>query len=183
MSIYSTKDFPQFSHIRGHWKTIRDEYLAVEHLAEKWPPQAFRGTPVDGHDGVVDNNNGHWDFLPLYIDGKWLVSEEICPETQKLLKDIKGLWLAGFSILRPSCEIFPHRGPEEPEVFKYHLGLIANPGPWLNIGGQEYHWKEGYDVIFDDAIEHFAKNPTDKTRVVLMVDISKKENGYSVSTD
>lgn len=173
MNIFSTQDFSQFAHITQYWKIIKNEYDAVKHHAEKWPPRAFLKTPVD-KPGGVKNNNGYWDFLPLYVNDKWLVDKDFCTVTYNLTKNIQGLWLAGFSILRAGCKIYPHRGPTSPEVFKYHLGLEVPEGTWIDIGGYRYFWKEGHDMIFDDAVEHFAENPTDRDRVILMIDVIKK---------
>jgi len=173
MNIFSTSNFPSVSHVKQHWKTIRDEFLSVKDHAEKWPPKAFQGTIVDGPDGVVTNNNGQWDFLPLFIDGKWLVDKEFCPVTISVAEKIPNIFLVGFSILKGGCEIFPHSGPDNPAVFKYHLGLIASGKAWINVGGDVYYWNEGEDTVFDDTVEHFAFNPTDNDRVILMIDLIK----------
>lgn len=180
MNIFSVDNFLSVSHVRQHWETIRDEFLLVQQYAEKWPPKAFLGSAVDSSSGKVTNNNGYWDYLPLFINGKWLVDDKFCPITMSLITGIPNLWLAGFSILNPGCKIFPHRGPADPEVFKYHLGLIAPQGAWINVGGEQYFWKDGEDMVFDDAIEHYAENPTEETRVILMIDLVKENYGHSI---
>lgn len=173
-NILSLNDFPELAHIPQHWQKIRDEYLAVENLAEKWPPRAFIGTVVDGPNGIVDNNNGYWDYLPLFINGKFFVEDTVCPFTLSLIRDIPNMFLAGFSILRPGCEIFLHHGPLDPAVHKMHLGLICPDGAWIDINGDRYYWRSGEAMVFDDTLEHCAANPTDTTRVIFMVDVLKK---------
>lgn len=179
-NILSVEHFPALATIVNSWKDIKEEYLSIQHLAEQWPPRAFRGTVVDGPDGIVTNNNGYWDYLPLFIDGKYFVTDDVCSKTISLIKNIPDLFLAGFSILRPGCEIFPHHGPLDPAVYKMHLGLICPHGAWIDIAGDRYYWQDGEAMVFDDTLEHFALNPTQETRVIFMVDVLK--HGYSIST-
>jgi len=50
------------------------------------------------------------------------------------------------------------------------------PGPaWLRVGSETHHWQEGKVCIFDDSIEHEAKNEASETRVVLLFDIWRPE--------
>ncbi|HCX12465.1 MAG TPA: aspartyl beta-hydroxylase, partial [Hyphomonas sp.] len=50
------------------------------------------------------------------------------------------------------------------------------PGPaWLRVGSETHHWQEGRMVIFDDTIEHEAKNEADETRIVLLFDVWRPE--------
>ena len=179
-NILTIDKFPTLSHIVKNWQEIRNEYQSIQHLAEKWPPRAFQGTIVDGPGGVVTNNNGHWDYLPLFIDGKFFVDQTLCPVTVSLIKDIPDIFLAGFSILRPGCEIFLHHGPLDPAVWKMHLGLDCPEGAWIDIGSDRYYWRDGEAMVFDDTIEHCALNPTEQTRIIFMVDILK--NGNSIPT-
>ncbi len=56
-----------------------------------------------------------------------------------------------------------------------HLPLIVPPGGWLRVGGETRFWEEGRLLIFDDSIEHEARNPSDRLRVVLIFDIWRPE--------
>ncbi len=46
---------------------------------------------------------------------------------------------------------------------------------WLRVGSDTRHWEEGKVCIFDDSVEHEAKNEADQTRVVLLFDIWRPE--------
>ena len=41
----------------------------------------------------------------------------------------------------------------------------------MRIENREIHWKEGEMVVFDDTYDHEVWNDTDKTRVVLLIDV------------
>ena len=41
-----------------------------------------------------------------------------------------------------------------------HLPLIVPNGCWLRVGNETREWEEGKLLIFDDSIEHEAKNPS-----------------------
>jgi aspartyl/asparaginyl beta-hydroxylase (cupin superfamily) len=56
-----------------------------------------------------------------------------------------------------------------------HLPLIVPPGCWLRVGNEVREWEEGKLLIFDDSIEHEARNPTDEVRIVLIFDIWRPE--------
>ena len=56
-----------------------------------------------------------------------------------------------------------------------HLPLIVPPGCWLRVGNETRHWEEGKLMIFDDSIEHEAKNESDQTRIILLFDIWRPE--------
>lgn len=43
-----------------------------------------------------------------------------------------------------------------------------------------YYWKEGNGVVFDDMYLHYVRNPTNKRRIVLFLDIKRNNlNGMS----
>ncbi len=94
------------------------------------------------------------------------------PDTYAAISRIPGVHSALFSILAPRAEIVPHRGPAA-GVVRYHYPLIVPDEPekcWIEIGGHHFYWEEGVPLVFDDTREHWVKNQTDQTRVVLIVD-------------
>ena len=70
-----------------------------------------------------------------------------------------------------------------------HLPLIVPQGCWLRVGNETRELREGELLIFDDSIEHEARNPTGELRIVLIFDIWRPElsqaerNGVSAIFD
>lgn len=79
-----------------------------------------------------------------------------------------------FSLLRPGAHIPPHHGMLNARLI-CHLPLIVPPGGWLRVGGETRFWEEGRLLVFDDSIEHEARNPSNALRVVLIFDIWRPE--------
>ena len=51
-----------------------------------------------------------------------------------------------------------------------HLPLIAPEGGVMEVGGLTRAWRRGEPLVFDSSYAHQARNPTDETRVILLVD-------------
>ena len=89
---------------------------------------------------------------------------------------IPGVHSALFSILHGFAEIEPHRGSAA-GVIRFHYPLIVPTEPekcWMEIGGHHFFWEEGKPLVFDDTREHWVKNQTDQTRVVLIIDFDAR---------
>jgi beta-hydroxylase len=96
------------------------------------------------------------------------------PDTYAAINKIPGVHTALFSILAGGAEIEPHRGSAA-GVVRFHYPLIVPTEPqkcWIEIGGYHFFWKEGEPLVFDDTREHWVKNETDQTRVVLIIDFN-----------
>ena len=82
-----------------------------------------------------------------------------------------------FSILDPDVNIPPHYGYYK-GYLRYHLGIIIpqeeGKSPFIVCGGEKYYWKNGEGVMFDDMYLHYVENPTSKMRVVLFIDVLRK---------
>src|SRR6266436_4330335 len=96
------------------------------------------------------------------------------PDTYAAICRIPGVHTALFSILAGGAEIEPHRGSAA-GVIRFHYPLIVPTEPekcWIEIGGYHFFWEEGVPLVFDDTREHWVKNQTDQTRVVLIIDFN-----------
>jgi beta-hydroxylase len=96
------------------------------------------------------------------------------PDTYEAICRIPGVHTALFSILAGGAEIEPHRGSAA-GVIRFHYPLIVPKEPencWIEIGGHHFHWEEGEPLVFDDTREHWVKNQTEETRVVLIIDFN-----------
>jgi ornithine lipid ester-linked acyl 2-hydroxylase len=94
------------------------------------------------------------------------------PDTYEAISRIPGVHTALFSILQGGAEITPHRGSAA-GVIRFHYPLIVPSKPedcWIELGGHHFFWEEGVPLVFDDTREHWVKNQTKETRVVLIID-------------
>jgi aspartate beta-hydroxylase len=125
--------------------------------------------------------NMDWSAFFLWKDGERIESNcEKCPLTAAAIEALPLDRLPGqapsilFSVLKPGAHIPPHHGMINTRLI-CHLPLIVPGKAWLRVGSQTHHWKEGELVIFDDTIEHEARNEASETRIVLLFDIWRPE--------
>jgi beta-hydroxylase len=163
-------EFPWARTLEANWRDIRAELETVLEHQNDLP--AFHEITAD----VSDISDTNWKTFFFY--GYGFKSESNCrrcPRTAALLEGVPGLTTAFFSILAPGKRIPPHRGPWR-GVLRYHLGLMIPDPPercGISVGGEIAHWAEGESMIFDDCYEHAAWNDTDRTRVVLFLDVMR----------
>jgi beta-hydroxylase len=120
-------------------------------------------------------SDGSWKSFPLFIYGnEFLDNTDLCPQTRKLLVNIKGFKSAMFSVLSANKKIPPHRGPFK-GLLRIHLGLIVPKDEatkcFIEVGGERKYWTFGKTMMFDDTNIHAAYNLTEMDRVVLFIDV------------
>lgn len=132
---------------------------------------------------------GEWLTFGLYFNSKSILPNvDLCPKSVSVLESIPGLTNAGFNVLSPMSVIKPHVGYTN-KVFRYHLGInipstnVTHCGltifyPYNDIEPDtlriDYiNWVNGKAFRFDDTLKHSAFNHTDKSRVILLLDILK----------
>ena len=141
-----------------------------------------------------DADRPHREFHGLHGDASWSalylwkngqpVEENAwrCPATMAALDQLPMTRIGArtpsvlFSKLTPAAHIPPHHGMLNCRLIG-HLPLIVPDGCWLRVGNETRHWEEGKLLIFDDSVEHEAKNPSDETRIVLLFDVWRPELG------
>lgn len=136
-----------------------------------YPP----GTPVNQWREL--NHSRRWSSYFLWRNGQ-PVNEHLqsCPETGLALAavemaDIGGLCPnAMFSVLAPHSHIPPHHGETNARVI-VHLPLVVPEHCQYRVGFEQRRWKVGEVLIFDDSIEHEARNDSDELRMVLIFDV------------
>src|SRR4030042_1215231 len=87
------------------------------------------------------------------------------PRTPELLRPLPLISTAMFSIIDGGKHIPPHVGFFK-SVLRYHLALVVpqDAPVYIIVGGQEYHWREGQDVLFDDTYLHEGWNKSSQRR-------------------
>jgi beta-hydroxylase len=163
------KRFTAVDVLRDNWRTIRDEAA---------------GLFDQGHirDALKDDDASFASFLKVgwkrfYV--KWYgeplpSAQTLCPKTVELVNRIPGVKAAMFALLPPGTTLNPHRDPFAGSL-RYHLGLITpnSPDCHIFVDGQEYFWRDGEDVIFDETCVHWVENKTDMTRVIFFADLER----------
>ena len=103
----------------------------------------------------------------------------LCPKTSSLLKGMKSVKSAYFSILAPGKHIPPHKGPYK-GIIRYQLALkVPKSGECkLLVDNTPYFWKEGEGVLFDDTYTHEVINKSTEYRIALLLDVKRKIPGF-----
>jgi beta-hydroxylase len=169
-SVYiDPQHFPELKVLQDNWQVIRDEALR---LNDEGYIRAAAGYTDIGFNSFFRTG---WKRFYLCWYGKDLASAEaLCPQTVKLLRSIGTVKAAMFASLPPGARLVRHRDPYAGSL-RYHLGLQTpnDPGCYIEVDGQRYHWKDGQSVMFDETFIHHAENTTDQQRVILFCDIER----------
>ncbi|ABI75492.1 beta-hydroxylase, aspartyl/asparaginyl family [Hyphomonas neptunium ATCC 15444] len=182
IQFYDTALFDWASELEAKADQIREELISVMTETGTFSPYLSEEDTARPH--VRSHTlQGSLDWAAYYIwkDGARVEDNaRRCPVTAAAFENVPLDFLTGqapsvlFSRLKPGAHIPPHHGLVNTRLIG-HLPLLV-PGPaWLRVGNQVHHWQEGQLVIFDDSIEHEAKNEADETRVVLLFDFWKPE--------
>ena len=154
-----TYDF--IKNFEDNWQEIYNEYQQVNQLLTEWPEKQ-----------IYDKG---WEVFVLFDfpNGNEIVKNtQLCPVTSKLIKDLKGHGVAGFSRLAANTHILPHRGYCWGNYLRAHLGLVVPEGDCaLKVKNQIYRWQQGKVLTFDDGKMHEAWNNTEQDRIVLLFDL------------
>ncbi len=184
--FFEPEEFDWAAELEALTPIIRAELMALLESGPANDSTVFRpyleneaNRPVRAFAGL--NNNPDWSALYLWRDGK--LNHEVArhfPRTVEALgrvplSDIgRRTPVALFSRLEPGAHIPPHSGMLNCRLI-CHLPLIVPPGCWLRVGNETRQWEEGKLLIFDDSIEHEAKNPTGELRIILLFDVWRPE--------
>jgi len=164
--------------LEAQTEVITTELKAVmaEAQGEFKPYIAYQpGTPVNQWQDL--NHSQRWSSYFLWRHGQPVIEHlERCPETAKALSAIDMAEIGGlcpnamFSVLAPHTRIPPHHGETNARLI-VHLPLVVPPHCLYRVGFEQRRWNVGEVLIFDDSIEHEARNDSDELRVVLIFDV------------
>lgn len=166
------KTYPALAQVTEAYPVIRAEFdRLMAHLPEL--PQYHELDP--GERKIASSTAKRWNVLMLEILGhKPQGNRARFPETCRRLERVPNMIQAFFSILEPGKSVPEHEGPYY-GYLRYHLGIRvpANDPPKLTVNRQDYVWKEGEGVLFDDSWPHSVVNHSSEPRVVLIVDVRR----------
>ena len=178
MPFFERAQFPFLAELEAQTDVIRRELAAaLESARGEFVPyiQYAAGEPVNQWAEL--NHSQRWSTLHLWRGGKPVQANlDRCPATAAALAalplaDIGALCPnAMFSALAPKSRIPPHNGETNARVVA-HLPLIVPEGCSYRVGFDWRQWRVGETLIFDDTVEHEARNDSDELRVVLIFDL------------
>jgi aspartyl/asparaginyl beta-hydroxylase (cupin superfamily) len=183
-------DYPELLELEAGYADVRSE---CERLL------AFRSriTDMSKLGGQYTERGIHTIQWKAFMFKSGTFIEENCalaPKTAALLRPLRNVYNAFFSILEPHQYVTPHWGYYK-GFLRYHLGVIipddnANKKCWLRVNvdradnarrdkalierANKFYWSNGRGVMFDDTNLHDAANDSDQVRVVLWLDVARK---------
>jgi len=128
-------------------------------------------------------DNEAWTAFHFWRDGELVADNAArCPATMEALGHAPMPLIPGrspnahWSRLLPGAHIAPHTGMLNTRLI-CHLPIQTAPDCWFRVGSERRGWVDGVPLIFDDSINHEAKNDGPRERVILLWEIWRPEIG------
>lgn len=178
LTFHDPARFPWIPALQAQTPAIQAELreLVQGQSGEFVPYVAYApGTPVNQWGQL--NHSRAWSSYHLWAHGQAVEAHLAqCPRTAEALSAIERVDIAGlcpnamFSALQPQTRIPPHTGETNARLVA-HLPLVVPERCAFRVGYDWRQWEEGKVFVFDDSIEHEARNDSDQLRVVLIFDV------------
>jgi beta-hydroxylase len=172
--IMDIADFPELSEIQKNWQTIREEVL---NLHNKGYFEQTKNTESGAYYDVGFRTFYKYGWSKFYVTWYGYTHKsalELCPKTVEILKRVPTVNGAMFSVLPVGSQLTRHLDPLASSL-RYHLGLVTpnDNSCFINVDGKTYSWRDGEAFLFDETYLHYAKNNSDKIRLILMCDVER----------
>lgn len=172
--------FPEAEELRANFAALRAEAVAV--ATGTRIPSSHEYMSI--HDTFFKHDQIPWNLMLLRAYGyDYHNNQARTPLMTDFLRRNKHVVSAAISVFPPGKRLRPHRGPFK-AVWRYHMAYLVsdleNGGTSceLDINGQTYHLREGQDLIWDDTYIHSARNQSDKPRIVLLLDVYRRDHPW-----
>jgi aspartyl/asparaginyl beta-hydroxylase (cupin superfamily) len=179
--FYDPSDFEWAECLLSKAGYIKQELQSLMEDETLFSPYMDHNPDAPALSNIGLENDSRWSALHLVKDGLPIESNiKRCPNTYGALSELPIAKINGrspnilFSLLKPGARIPPHHGQMNARLL-VHLPLIVPSGCELRVGNQIRSVVENKLMIFDDSIEHEARNTSDSTRIVLIFDIWRPE--------
>jgi len=178
LQFYDDDLFPWLPELEAATEDIRRECEAV--LAgqrDEFDPyiQYPPGAPVNQWQEL--NHSQRWATYFLWKHGERVDAHcERCPRTAAVVESLPLARTRNyspnvlFSALEAHTVIPPHTGDTNARLV-VHLPLILPLNCTFRVGNDTREWRYGKAWVFDDSVEHEARNDSDQLRVQLMFDV------------
>jgi aspartate beta-hydroxylase len=178
IEFYDRSEFPWLEELEAATPAIRDEAIraTVENQDSFAPYIDYPDTiPLDQWREL--NKSRRWSAFHFSHYGKPIEeNRKRCPRTTEAIARLPQPHIqnrcpaAMFSALQPHTTIPPHTGIANIRLVT-HLPLIVPEKCSFRVGGDTRPWRVGQAWVFDDTIEHEARNDSDDLRVILICDV------------
>lgn len=179
--FYDPVQFPWLEPMLAQVPAMQDELAAVIAAGDAGFDPYVRHNPDRPAPANHLLERKDWSAFYFWRDGA-VVSENArrCPATMTALEHAPLPRIparspnAHWSSLLPGTHIKPHCGMLNTRLI-CHIPVLTAPDCWLRVGSETRAWEPGVPLLFDDSIEHEAKNDGPRRRVVLLFEIWRPE--------
>lgn len=179
LPIMDPAKFPELQSIQDNWRTIQKEVVS---LYEKGYFEKTKDPKENSYYDIGFRTFYKYGWSKFYL--KWYgythdSAKKLAPETVKILEKVPTVNGAMFSFLPVGSQLTRHLDPVACSL-RYHLGLSTpnQDSCFINIDEQNYSWRDGQVLIFDETFLHYAKNNSDRYRLILMCDVERPMNVF-----
>ena len=180
--FYDPAQFPWLAEMLALLPDMQAELAAV---TASEAPDTFAPYVVAPEDRPAPNNpllgDPSWGAFYFWKDGAPVAANTArCPATMAALALAPMPMIPGrapnalWSRLKPGTHIAPHFGMLNTRLI-CHVPIRTAPGCTLRVGSETRTWEPGVPLIFDDSMEHEARNAGPETRTVLLFEIWRPE--------
>ncbi|WP_323120186.1 aspartyl/asparaginyl beta-hydroxylase domain-containing protein [Burkholderia alba] len=176
--------FPDAARFTAAWPAIRDEALAVSRDLSRIP----RFHEIMREQASISANDARdWRMFIMQAYGvRFPRNLERCPALAAMLSGMPDVLSASFSFLAPGKHIPAHRGPFR-GILRGYLVLSmpkradGTAAAVLKIDQREYRLDDGQFLLWDDTFEHEVWNDSDEVRIVMLLDIRRRDLPFNLS--
>jgi len=153
--ILNPSDFEGLEEIQKNWEVIREEALALH------KEQVLQKTSEPNSKSYYDigfrtfYKYGWSKFYLTWYGHVHESAQRLCPKTVEIVKSIPCVNGAMFTILPVGSKLTRHLDPVACSL-RYHLGLSTPNSDqcFINIDGQDYSWRDGEHLVFDETYKN-----------------------------
>ncbi|NIQ03661.1 MAG: aspartyl/asparaginyl beta-hydroxylase domain-containing protein [Nitrospinaceae bacterium] len=172
--IANLEEFHELNVIRDNWEMIREEALQLyqQHYFEQ-----TKNPDSNAYYDIGFRTFFKYGWSKFYLNWYGYThdsAKKLCPKTVALLETVPSVNGAMFSLLPVDSQLTRHLDPIACSL-RYHLGLHTpnSDDCFINIDGNQYSWRNGEALLFDETFIHYARNDSPDYRLILMCDIDR----------
>lgn len=176
--FYDPAEFPWLNDMVALVPQMQTELAALEESAFTPYVTTPKNRPAPNNPLL---NDPAWGAYYFWRDGECVQeAAQRCPATMAALDLAPMPRIPGrapgalWSRLKSGAHIAPHVGMLNTRLI-CHIPVRPAPGCTLRVGGETRSWEPDVPLVFDDSIEHEARNAGPSDRVILLFEIWRPE--------